>query len=104
MSPIPSGLVVSADLDTSNINKGLVSYVENVDEFSYSVVAKDLKNGFSAVAWDSYVLTDHNNTSTKKETDEQISKAVAAADHLKRKVVANLDEAKEYMANNDDAN
>lgn len=41
---------------------------------------------------------------TKEETDEQISKAVAAADHLKRKVVANLDEAKEYMANNDDAN
>lgn len=40
---------------------------------------------------------------TKQETDEQISKAVAAADHLKRKVVADLDEAKEYMANNDDA-
>lgn len=40
---------------------------------------------------------------TKTETDEQISKAVAAADHLKRKVVADLDEAKTYMENNDDA-
>lgn len=40
---------------------------------------------------------------TKTETDEQISKAVAAADHLKRKIVADLDEAKTYMANNDDA-
>lgn len=40
---------------------------------------------------------------TKTETDKKIQDAVAAVDHLKRKVVADLQEAETYVANNDDA-
>lgn len=40
---------------------------------------------------------------TKTETDEKIAAAIAAADHLKRKVVANLKEAQDYALTNSDA-
>lgn len=40
---------------------------------------------------------------TKTETDEKIAAAISAANHLKRKIVADLNEAKDYIANNDDA-
>lgn len=72
--------------------------------------ALTLKGVNSAQAGQYFTLDENGNIAwvtpdiyTKTETDEQISKAVAAADHLKRKIVADLDEAKTYMANNDDA-
>jgi hypothetical protein len=40
---------------------------------------------------------------TKTETDEKIAAAVAAVDHLKRKIVADLAEAQLYALNNSDA-
>lgn len=40
---------------------------------------------------------------TKTETDKKISDAVAAADHLKRKIVASLAEAEAYVSANIDA-
>ncbi len=40
---------------------------------------------------------------TKTETNEKIAKAVSEANHLKRKIVNSLDEAKNYIANNNDA-
>lgn len=44
-----------------------------------------------------------NDVYTKTETDKKIADAVAEADHLKRKIVTSLEEAKQYAANNDDA-
>lgn len=73
--PVPSGLVVSKDVDTSNINEGLKSVVENVDEFSYSV---DAKKDTSPVSFNKYTLTDHNNKSTSKETTNNTIEGVRA--------------------------
>lgn len=81
-------------------------------QFEYDDNGKLSLKGFDTAEAGSYFSMNENgelvwikpiDAYTKQETDEQISKAVAAADHLKRKVVADLDEAKEYMANNDDA-
>lgn len=46
--------------------------------------------------------TDLSNYYTKSETDIAIAAAVTAAAHLKRKVVADLTEAKKYIAENND--
>lgn len=40
---------------------------------------------------------------SKTETEERIAAVVAESSHLKRKIVANIEEAKQYIANNDDA-
>lgn len=61
ISPLPSGLTVSKDID--NVNAGLNSAVQGVDSFDFSVNAN---NG--TVTFDNYVLTDHNGVSTNMTT------------------------------------
>lgn len=60
-SPVPSGLVVSKDIDTDGVNAGLVTAVDNADEFTFEVGAT---NDGESVSFDSYTLTDHSNIST----------------------------------------
>lgn len=43
------------------------------------------------------------NTYTKIQTDEKIAEAVANSSHLKRKIVATLEEASDYVNNNEDS-
>ena len=43
------------------------------------------------------------NTYTKTQTDEKIAEAVANSSHLKRKIVATLEEASDYVNNNEDS-
>ena len=61
ISPLPSGLTVSKDID--NVNAGLNSAIQGVDSFDFSVNAN---NG--TVEFDNYVLTDHNGVSTDMTT------------------------------------
>ena len=57
MSPIPTGLTVSKDID--NVNPGLNDEVQDDDEFSFIIEATD--NEGNEVIFDGYNLTDHGN-------------------------------------------
>lgn len=59
MSPIPTGLTISKDIE--NVNPGLNDDVQADDEFSFSVEAT--KDG-DEVIFDGYDLTDHNAVTT----------------------------------------
>lgn len=59
MSPIPTGLTISKDIE--NVNPGLNDDVQADDEFSFSVEAT--KDG-DEVTFDGYDLTDHNSVTT----------------------------------------
>ena len=60
MSPIPTGLTVSKDIE--GVNPGLNDDVQSDDEFSFIVEAeKDGEN----VVFDGYELTDHNSNTTQ---------------------------------------
>ena len=83
----------------------------NPSLFEYDENGQLTLKGFASAETGQYLSINENgeiiwitpDTYTKEETDEKISKAVAAADHLKRKIVSNIDEARDYINNNDDA-
>lgn len=59
MSPIPTGLTISKDIE--NVNPGLNDDVQADDEFSFIV---DATNGKDKVVFDGYDLTDHGSVTT----------------------------------------
>ena len=59
MSPIPTGLTISKDIE--NVNPGLNDDVQADDEFSFVV---DATNGNDKVVFDGYDLTDHGSVTT----------------------------------------
>ena len=83
----------------------------NPSLFEYNENGQLTLKGFASAEAGQYFSVNENgeiiwvtpDTYTKEETDEKISKAIAAADHLKRKIVSDIDEAREYVNNNDDA-
>lgn len=64
MSPIPSGLTVSKDIE--NVNPGLNAAVQDDDEFSFTIEATDKDD--NEVTFDGYDLTDHNSITTGMTT------------------------------------
>lgn len=65
MSPIPTGLTVSKDIE--NVNPGLNAAVQDDDEFSFTIEATD-KDGNGA-SFDGYDLTDHGSITTNMTTN-----------------------------------
>lgn len=66
MNPIPSGLALSKTLDTSEINEGLRSVVQEIEEdsFSFEIKTKDLEDSsasYEVIEDVSYSLNDYNN-------------------------------------------
>ncbi len=87
------------------------SIVVNEGQFAFDSDGKLVLAGFADADSGSVLVKNEDGSMgwttldvyTKTETDEAIKSAVADAAHLKRKVVANLEEAKTYVANNADA-
>jgi hypothetical protein len=95
--------VVAGDNEKIAVNSKVFEYNENNDLNLVGFDQADIgalltKNAEGSLSW-----TKPIDAYTKKETDDKINQAVTAASHLKRKVVGSLDEAKQYIANNDDA-
>lgn len=88
--------------ESITINEGQFTFDEDgklvlagfADAASGTVLTKDAEGNLVWSKVDAY---------TKAETDKKISDAVAAVDHLKRKVVASLEEAETYVNTHDDA-
>ncbi len=64
INPLPSGLILSKAVDTTEVNAGLVDAVKEADDFEFEIQTKNLKESgsqFSKVNDLGYSLNDYNN-------------------------------------------